>query len=180
MVLVCLSFRRTFSCFCRWFRSWRVSSMPSLAGVGVFMAVYRPPKSSDDLEGSEVRIPTRRRALLAVGLSVIIGAYDGFFGPGTGTLLIVAFAGVLHEPLVKASANAKVVNLASNAAALTAFAVGGKVLWMVAFPMAVAQLAGGYVGAGLAVKGGQKVIRFATLSVVGALIVKIVWDTLQR
>lgn len=160
-------------------RSLRWVIVVLLAAVGVFMAVYRPPAPAASESGAPVqpKVPTRRRSLIAVALSVLIGAYDGFFGPGTGTLLIVAFAGVLHEPLVNASANAKVVNLASNAAALTAFAIGGKVLWLVALPMAVAQLIGGYVGAGIAVAGGHRMIRLATLSVVAALIAKIVWDS---
>ncbi len=161
-------------------RSLRWVIVVLLGAVGLFMALYRPPTPGESGSDAlvEARVPTRRRSLIAVALSVLIGGYDGFFVPGTGTLLIVAFAGVLHEPLVNASANAKVVNLASNAAALTAFAIGGKVLWLVALPMAVAQLIGGYVGAGLAVAGGHRIIRVATLSVVAALIGKIVWDTL--
>src|ERR687888_643266 len=105
--------------------------------------------------GGLVTVP----ALLAAGLiAIVVGAYDGFFGPGTGTFLIVAFASILGDGLARASGEAKVVNFASNLAALVLFAARGVVVWRVALPMALAQLAGGTLGAHLTVRRGGGVV----------------------
>jgi uncharacterized protein len=113
--------------------------------------------------------PLRLVALLAFGL----GAYDGFFGPGTGSLLIVGFTLVFGDTLTRASGNAKVVNLASNLAAVAVFAWRGAVLWEIALPMAVANAAGATIGARLAVSRGDRLVRAMVLVVVSALIVKL-------
>ncbi len=119
--------------------------------------------------------PEHARAV-AVAIALAIGAYDGFFGPGTGTFLFLAFFTVLGETAPRATADAKVVNVASNLAAVALFAARGVVLWQVALPMAAGQFAGGWVGAHLAVKGGERLIRRAVLLVVLALVVKLACD----
>jgi uncharacterized membrane protein YfcA len=113
-----------------------------------------------------------RAAAIALGL----GAYDGFFGPGTGTFLIVALVLWLQFDLRGASANAKVVNFASNLAALALFALQGKVLWRVSLPMAAANMLGGALGAQLAIKGGNRLVRVVVLAVVVALVLKLSMD----
>jgi len=112
----------------------------------------------------------------AAALAFVVGAYDGFFGPGTGTFLIMGAVALLGDPLARASANAKVVNFASNLAALLVFAHRGTVLWPVAIPMAVAQMAGGALGARLAVRGGDRFVRKVVLAVVAALVARLAWD----
>jgi uncharacterized membrane protein YfcA len=107
-------------------------------------------------------------------LALAIGAYDGFFGPGTGTFLIVGFVSLCGRSLVHASADAKVVNFASNLAALAVFAHAGQVVWQAALPMAAGQLCGGTIGAHLTMRGGERVVRIAVLVVSSALIVKLV------
>jgi uncharacterized protein len=102
--------------------------------------------------------------------------YDGFFGPGTGTFLIVAQVWLLGFALIRATAEAKVVNFASNLAALAVFAAKGTVDWRLAAPMAVAQLLGGLAGSQVAVKGGDRLIRWVVLGVVTALVAKVGWD----
>jgi len=126
-----------------------------------------------------VRAPaaqTPRRLALAAGLALVVGVYDGFFGPGTGTFLIVGFVVLCGETLTAATADAKVVNFASNAAAVALFASRGHVVWSVALPMAAAQFAGGLIGARLAVRGGARVVRAATVTVSAALVVKLAYD----
>lgn len=113
-------------------------------------------------------------ALVPVALG--LGFYDGFFGPGVGSMLIVAFVLLFGDSLTRASGNAKVVNLASNLAALGLFASRGAVLWKIALPMAAANAAGAFVGARLAVKRGDRFVRVVVLVVVAALVVKIGWD----
>lgn len=117
----------------------------------------------------------RRVALLSAG----IGMYDGFFGPGTGTFLILSSVALLGDPMRRASANAKVVNLASNLAALSLFTWKGVVRWDIALPMAAAQLAGGTLGARLTLRGGDRFVRRVVLAVVVALVVKLAYDLLR-
>ena len=95
-----------------------------------------------------------------------------------GTFLIAAFVGLLGITLTRASAEAKVVNFASNIAALGLFASRGTVLWTVALPMALAQLLGGALGAHLAIAGGDRWIRWAVVGVVAVLVLKLAHDLL--
>jgi uncharacterized membrane protein YfcA len=104
------------------------------------------------------------------------GAYDGFFGPGTGTFLIFAFVVFFGAGMREASADAKVVNFASNLAAVALFSTRGLVLWNVALPMAAGQFAGGLAGAHLAVRGGDRLVRWVVVLVVIALVVKLGTD----
>ncbi len=106
---------------------------------------------------------------------VVIGAYDGFFGPGTGTFLILAFT-FLGFDLITASGNAKVVNLASNLAAVVAFGSGGSVLLWVGIPAALCAIAGGYLGARMAINRGAAFIRPVVGAVVTLLLARILWD----
>jgi uncharacterized protein len=119
--------------------------------------------------------PGRRASLIAL----VIGAYDGFFGPGTGTFVILSYVTWLREAMARASANAKVVNFASNLAALLIFVTHGDVRWRVALPMAAAQFLGGAFGARLAVKRGDRFVRWVVLGVVLCLVVKIAYDLLR-
>jgi uncharacterized membrane protein YfcA len=138
-----------------------------LIGAAVLLVVRKPSRDHD---------ATRPRWWIAALLALVIGAYDGFFGPGTGTFLIVGFVTLCGRSLVHASADAKVVNFASNLASLIVFARAGFVVWQLALPMAVGQLIGGLIGAQLAMKGGERVVRIVVLTVSGALIVKLVLD----
>lgn len=125
--------------------------------------------------------PTATRApLLAAGaVALVLGAYDGFFGPGAGTFLILAFAFLFDLPLQRASADSKPVNFASNLAALALFSARGTVLWEIALPMAAAQFVGGWLGAHLAVRGGDRLVRVVVLLVVLALVAKLAIDMLR-
>ncbi|EAU61732.1 transporter [Stigmatella aurantiaca DW4/3-1] len=139
-----------------------------LVAVAVFLAFRKGPPPGDRPEPPLARL----RALGAL-VAFCMGLYDGFFGPGTGTFLIVAFSSLLGHGLLRASADAKVVNFASNIASVALFSARGVVLWKVALPMAVAQFAGAWVGAHLTVKGGDKLVRKVVLAVVVALVLKL-------
>jgi uncharacterized membrane protein YfcA len=116
------------------------------------------------------------RAAALAGIALAIGAYDGFFGPGTGSMLVVAFAVVFGDALTRASGNAKIVNLASNLAAMLLFAHRGVVVWSIALPMAAANALGAWTGAHLAVRKGDRLVRAAVLVVVAAIVVKLATD----
>jgi hypothetical protein len=104
----------------------------------------------------------------------VIGFYDGFFGPGTGMFLTFFFSAFVGLNIVKACGNTKVVNLASGVAALTTFIVTGNILYHIAIPCAVCQIAGSYIGSGMAIKGGAKVVRPVMLIVMALLLIKII------
>lgn len=122
--------------------------------------------------------PPRRLITIAVAIALAIGFYDGFFGPGTGTLLIVGFMWLLAEQPAAASANAKVVNFASNLAAVIAFGWGGFVVWSISLPMAVGQFIGGWIGAHIVLTRGGNIVRFAAVAVALALVAKLTFDVL--
>lgn len=115
-----------------------------------------------------------------VPMTFALGFYDGFFGPGVGSMLIVAFVLVFGDTLTRASGNAKVVNLASNLAALALFAARGAVIWRIALPMAAANALGAFVGARLAVKRGDRFVRVVVLGVVTVLVLKMAYDLVRR
>jgi hypothetical protein len=113
----------------------------------------------------------RSGALAAIAL--VLGAYDGFFGPGSGSMLILAFVLIFGDSLTRASGNAKVVNLASNLAAFVLFARRGSILWAIALPMAAANAIGAAVGARLALRRGDRLVRWVVLVVVLGVVVKL-------
>jgi uncharacterized membrane protein YfcA len=145
-----------------------------LVAVAVFLTLRRPRAPGT------AAVPVARPLLAAGVVALVVGAYDGFFGPGTGTFLIVAFVALLGRNLAAASADAKVVNFASNLAAVVLFARADVVLWSVALPMAVAQATGGFIGAHLAIRGGERLVRPVVLVVVLALVAKLLHDLLVR
>lgn len=109
----------------------------------------------------------------AVLIGLVIGFYDGFFGPGTGTFLAFAFVFFFGFSFVQATANAKVSNLASNIAAVVAFAFSSNVLWTAAIPMAAANIVGNLLGSGLAIKKGAVVIKPVFALVLAGIFLKI-------
>jgi uncharacterized membrane protein YfcA len=142
-----------------------------LAFAAVFVGFRRAPPPR-----SQAPPPRRGAPAVAGAIALAVGAYDGFFGPGTGTFLIVGFVAFLGDGLAQASAGAKVVNFASNLAALVLFAASGAVVWRLALPMAACQLAGGWIGAHLAVRRGDAVVRGVVVAVALAAAAKLAWD----
>lgn len=104
-----------------------------------------------------------------------IGFYDGFFGPGTGSFLIIAFYISIGLGLVKSSATAKVFNLASNIGALIIFILGDKVIYLLGIPLAIANIAGNYFGSNLAIKNGSNTVRFFLLLSLTILMISLIW-----
>jgi uncharacterized membrane protein YfcA len=116
----------------------------------------------------------------ASGIGLLIGFYDGFFGPGTGSFFVFLFVRVLGFDFLHASASAKLLNTATNLAALVLFAWKGHVWWHVAGVMAGANIIGSLLGTRLALKHGAGFVRGVFIVVVGALIVKTGYDAFVR
>jgi uncharacterized membrane protein YfcA len=119
-----------------------------------------------------------KELIYAILLGGLIGFYDGFFGPGTGSFLIFLFVRFFGFDFLHASAGAKVVNVATNLAALAYFVPNGYVIALLAAVMAVANVSGSIAGTWLALKHGSAFVRQVFLILVGVLIVKFAWDTL--
>jgi hypothetical protein len=125
------------------------------------------------------RLSLPQQFWLGLGTGAAIGFYDGFFGPGTGSFLIIAFVGLFGFSFLAASASAKVVNVITNLAALTYFALNGHVLYAAAIPMAACNVAGSLLGTNLALKLGSRFVRRVFLLVVSALILRFAWDLVR-
>lgn len=140
------------------------------------MAIFLAVKRDFGTEDRSSQLSTVRLLALSVGIGLVIGAYDGFFGPGAGTFLMLAFTGICRFDLLTASGNTKVANSASNLASLVTFACSGNVVWAIGIPAAVCGIAGNYVGSGLALKKGAKIIRPMFFVVLTLLVIRLVSD----
>ena len=109
-------------------------------------------------------------------IGILIGFYDGFFGPGTGSFFVFILVRWLGFDFLHASAGAKIMNTASNSAALLLFAMNGYVWWHVAIPLAVANVFGSFLGTRLAISKGAGFIRYFFILVVTILIIKTSYD----
>ena len=115
----------------------------------------------------------KRRIQIAALAGVIIGFYDGIFGPGTGSFLMLILVASLGYAFITASAIAKVVNVATNVGAIMVFGINGAVIWQIGIIMGVANISGAIIGARLAIRGGSTLVRKVFLLVTVALIVKV-------
>jgi uncharacterized membrane protein YfcA len=141
-----------------------------LALVLVYTLLHR------DFGRRERAEPRPRRTALTLAGAAVIGGYDGFFGPATGSFLIFLFIGTCGYDFLHASASAKVVNCAANVAAILVFGVTSDIHWQLGLAMAVATLCGAQLGSHFAIRRGAAFVRVVFLLVVGGLIAKTMHD----
>ena len=122
------------------------------------------------------KVALKKRMFLGLIAGLTIGFYDGFFGPGTGTFLILFYSIFLHYDFIVANGNTKVVNLASNIAALVGFAMAGKIFYTLAIPAAVCGIAGNVLGSKLVILKGNKLIRKIFILALLLLLVRIIYN----
>jgi uncharacterized membrane protein YfcA len=127
----------------------------------------------------EPRVVDARAQWLAAGSAGLIGLYDGFFGPGTGSFLVFLFVRGFGLDFLHASASAKIVNAAANVAAIVLFGLTGELMWLLGLAMAACNVAGAQFGSQLAIRRGSALVRKVFLVVVGALILKTAWDAVR-
>ena len=148
------------------------SMRPMVLVLLIIVAVYTWFKP--DLGKFEnLRHLPKRRVQIAALAGVVIGFYDGIFGPGTGSFLMLILVASLGYAFITASAIAKVVNVATNVGAIMVFGVNGAVLWQIGIILGIANISGAVIGARLAIKGGSTLVRKVFLLVTVALIVKV-------
>ncbi len=126
------------------------------------------------------RFSGARETLVAAAIGALIGFYDGFFGPGTGSFLVFSFVRLLGYDFLSASAAAKLINTATNLAALILFAAKGHIWWHFVAAMALANVLGSLLGSRLALKHGTGFVRAVFILVVSALIIKTGYDAFLR
>lgn len=125
-------------------------------------------------EGTREVSMDRRTVLTAFVAAFVIGIYDGFYGPGTGTFLIIAFTVFAKLNLTAANAHTKVINLTSNITALIIFILNGEVMIPLGLAGAACNMIGGYLGVGLMLKNGSKIVRPSILFVLVLLLIKVI------
>ena len=119
-------------------------------------------------------IDPKKQAAIALTAALLIGAYDGFYGPGAGTFMLLAFCRLAKMDLRTAAGNVKVVNLSSNLGALFTSLMNGKVFLALGLIAAVSSVLGHYIGSGLAIKNGSRIVRPIILLVLAMLAVKVI------
>jgi len=121
---------------------------------------------------------TRKKIAFGIFLALILGFYDGFFGPGTGSFLIFGLIHIFGYDFKKASANSKLMNLFSNTTAFILFLINRKIVFAVAIPMSISMIIGARVGARLAISKGATFIKPVFVIVSFALVIKMIFDLL--
>ncbi|WP_295496804.1 TSUP family transporter [uncultured Ralstonia sp.] len=165
--------------------AWALTHIPAeplrraLPFVLVALLVYTVAKKNLGAEHAPSLSGGRERAV-ALLAGAVIGFYDGVFGPGTGSFLMIVFVRVFGYDFLHASASTKIVNLATNVAALLLLASKGHVWWQLGLVMAVANVAGNQVGSHLALRHGSRFVRKVFIVVVLALILKTAYDAFVR
>ena len=125
---------------------------------------------------SEQQVSRRRVYITAVAAALLIGVYDGFYGPGTGTFLIIAFTVAAKMNIQQANAQTKIINLTTNVTSLVIFLLNGQVVILLGLAAAVCNMIGGYIGAGLMMEKGSKIVRPSIIFVLILLFIKILTD----
>ncbi len=140
--------------------------------IGIFLYTLFSPKMGEVDKHSIIK-PN----LFYCIFGLILGFYDGFFGPGTGSFWTIALVALMGLNLKAATARTKILNFTSNIVSVAVFIVGGKIYWMVGLLMAIGQILGAYLGSTLVVKKEIKLIKAFFLTVVGATIIKLIYTS---
>lgn len=148
--------------------------LAALPCIAVFLAVKKD--FGRNAAASAQTLPPRREFFVSCAVGLVIGAYDGLIGPGTGTFMLMLFAAFLHLDLLTAGGCAKVANLASNFAAAIIWTVNGTVLWKLVLPAAACQMLGSFCGSRFAIRGGSKRVRGMIFLVLALLFIKVLSD----
>ncbi|WP_412469190.1 sulfite exporter TauE/SafE family protein [Pedobacter sp. KLB.chiD] len=152
---------------------------PIILVVLVFVAIYTYFNKQFGIH-QEKNHSVKKQVLMSAVFCLVIGFYDGLIGPGTGAFLILIFVAVLGFDFIGASAHAKIVNMATNLAAILYFSFTGNILFQYAIPMAVFNLCGAFFGTKLALLKGNKFVRIFFLFVVFGTILRFAYEVLSK
>ncbi|QKF92128.1 TSUP family transporter [Campylobacter sp. CCUG 57310] len=139
--------------------------------IAIFIYTLITPKIGDSDKKARMNYK-----IFYIFFGLLIGFYDGFFGPGAGSFWTFAMVALIGLSMKKAVAHTKLLNFVSNIVSLGVFIIGGQVLWKVGILMGVGQILGSFIGSNLVIKKEVKFIRAMFLFVVGATILKLLYD----
>ena len=148
---------------------------PLILALLILVGIYTWRKPELGLS-ERLRYTHATRLWIVAACGLLIGFYDGLFGPGTGTFLVFLLVIVVGYEFLKASATAKLVNIATNFGAIATFQLSGHIWWRLGLALAIANVAGAVIGSRLAIRGGSPLVRKVFLFVVAALIAKLSYD----
>ena len=148
---------------------------PLILTLLVLVGIYTWRKPNLGLD-ERLRYTDKTRLWIVAACGLLIGFYDGLFGPGTGTFLVFLLVIVVGYEFLKASATAKLVNIATNFGAIVTFQLTGHIWWRLGLALAFANVTGALIGSRLAIRGGSPLVRRIFLLVVAALIAKLSYD----
>lgn len=151
----------------------RILSIALLVLLPIVAFVVLNKKIFKDNENAEIEL-NRRTILTTIISALVIGMYDGLYGPGTGTFLIIAFTVAAKMGMKVANAQAKVINLTTNITSLVVFLLSGKVVITLGIAAAICNMIGGYLGAGLVMKNSSKIIRPIVILVLIILAINVI------
>ena len=149
---------------------------PFIVFLLITVAIYTWRKPALGMN-ENLKFTHKKRLLFVALIGLLIGFYDGIFGPGTGTFLVFFLVSGIGYAFLKASATAKLVNIATNAGAILSFQLTGHIWWQLGLLLAFANVAGAVIGSRLAIKGGSPLVRKVFLAVIFLLIARVAWDT---
>jgi uncharacterized protein len=149
---------------------------PFIVFLLIIVAIYTWRKPALGMN-ENLKFTHKKRLLFVALIGLLIGFYDGIFGPGTGTFLVFFLVSGIGYAFLKASATAKLVNIATNAGAILSFQLTGHIWWQLGLLLAFANVAGAVIGSRLAIKGGSPLVRKVFLAVIFLLIARVAWDT---
>ncbi|MDP1765030.1 MAG: TSUP family transporter [Sediminibacterium sp.] len=152
---------------------------PIIFLVLIIVALYTYTKKNFG-QHTHTKLSAQQEISYALIISIGIGFYDGFIGPGAGSFLVLAFISLLGFDFLHASANAKIINLSTNFGSIVLFLLKGTILWQMAIPMAICNGLGGILGARLAIKKGNKFIRIFFLLIISATLLRFGYDVFFR
>lgn len=152
---------------------------PVILVVLVIVAIYTYTKKDLGINPGKNKVATDS-LWKGIICGLLLGFYDGFIGPGTGSFLVLVFIALLNEDFLHANAHAKFINLSTNLASIIYFAGTGHIFFKLAIPMAVCNMLGGFTGSKLALLKGNKFIRVFFLLIVCGIIIRFAYDIFFR
>jgi len=152
---------------------------PFIVFLLVAVAIYTWVKPELGMN-ENLKYTHKKRLVIVALIGLLIGFYDGIFGPGTGTFLVFFLVSGIGYAFLKASGTAKLVNISTNAGAILSFQFTGHIWWQLGLLLAFANVTGAIIGSRLAIKGGSPLVRKVFLVVTFLLITRVAWDTFIR
>ncbi|MDI3548693.1 MAG: uncharacterized protein PWR10_2345 [Halanaerobiales bacterium] len=143
-----------------------------LAFVSIYTILKKDIGKDDSFEGLD-----RKKIITGSVIGFILGFYDGFFGPGTGSFLLFAFAHFFGFNFTRSTANARILNFTSNFTSLLLFAINGKIIYALGIPMAISMVLGARLGSKIAIKQGGKIIKPIFVTMTLLVVIKLFFDT---